>query len=329
MEEPWHYLIDQFVTSTLENYKKALKLTNYHDAYLNKMQVDYPSDPDWATLYNRYSPFHQAYVGAYSNWKIAGGQQKGQTLNVDQMLSLLTTRVATWDMQVQLVPGYQKGTSNYLTLFPQGRRPFNTGGKAARKDAVMNLGLQLSAIAPLAAIGGTVTAFYNQLDTATDTQESAKGGTKAMSTEVEIKRVEVMTEQYRNLGFLINKTADHPERIAPFFELNVLRESNQVIYTGTLDPSETEPVLIHTFVADDELQLEIKGDPATPAGTMVQFYLAPVAGGTTGTAVNVEVNAAPLSITAAAFGITDYGTHRFLTAVNTNGVELHYVVELL
>ncbi len=329
MEEPWHYLIDQFVSSTVNNLKKALKLTNYHDAYLNKMQIEEPLDPDWATLYNRYHPFHLAYVNAYSNWKIAGNTQKGQTLNVDQLLALLVTRVGTWDMQIQLVPGYEKGTSGYIALFPLGRRPFNTGAKATRMDAVKNLGEQLAAIPALAAIGGTVTTFYNLLDAASDTQESAKGGTKAKSTGVDLHRVETMTEQYRNLGFLINKSAELPQHIAPFFELNVLRESNQVIFTGTLDPSETEAVLIHTFVEDDELELKVTGDPATPAGTMVQFYLSNVNGGTNSTAVNVEVNAAPLKITAAAFGISNYGTYRYFTAVNTNGVELHYVVELL
>jgi hypothetical protein len=43
----------------------------------------------------------------------------------------------------------------------------------------------------------------------------------------------------------------------------------------------------------------------------------------------LEANGAPLTITTAAFGVTNYGTHRYLTAVNSHLVELHYVVELL
>ncbi len=31
----WHYLINQFLTKTKTNFRKAVKLSNYHDAVLN------------------------------------------------------------------------------------------------------------------------------------------------------------------------------------------------------------------------------------------------------------------------------------------------------
>jgi len=34
METTWKYLINQFIVATRDNYKKALKLSNYHDAAL-------------------------------------------------------------------------------------------------------------------------------------------------------------------------------------------------------------------------------------------------------------------------------------------------------
>ena len=64
----WQYLVNQFLVATRRNYKKALKLSNYHDAYLKKMMTDNPGDPDWATLYNRYHPFHVTYTGIYTEW---------------------------------------------------------------------------------------------------------------------------------------------------------------------------------------------------------------------------------------------------------------------
>jgi hypothetical protein len=239
--------------------------------------------------------------------------------------------VANWDIQVQNVPNFQKGMPVLLlNFFHMAALPSIQGRQAGKDKGGGSVG-QETGEPPSVCCSGRhgINAYHTQLNAANDTQESSKGLTKAMSTEVEIRRVETMTEQYRNLGFLINKSAEHPERIAPFFDLNVLRESNQVLFTGTLDPQETEAVLIHTFLADDELVLSIKGDPAIPAGTMVQFYLVPVAGGVNGTPVSVEANGAPLTITAADFGVTNYGTHRFLTAVNTHLLELHYEVELL
>lgn len=329
MNTQWHYLINQFVNVTRKNFSKTLKLSNYHDAYLNKMQTDYPTEPDWALLYNRYHPFHLAYVAAYTAWKNAGGQQKGQTLNTDQLLELLTTKVNKWDALIQSETGFEKGTASYLSIFPQGRAPFGTGGKTERVEAVNVLAENLDAYPALAAVKALVDAFYTLLDDARDTQEGAKGGTKLKSQDVDMRRVEAMTEQYRNLGFLINKTADQPLYIQPFFDLNVLRESRQSVFTGTLDPQENEAILIHTFAADDELQLTITGEPSTPAGTMVSFYLATTPNGTDSTVVQVEANAAAITIEASAFGITDYATHRYLTVINGNDMELKYVVELL
>ena len=333
MEIIWHYLLNQFLNATINNYKKVLKLSNYHDAYLLKMMTDNPADPDWATLYNRYHPFHLSYVSEYTKWKTAGGVQKGQTLNLDQMLVLLVTKINKWDAQVQSVTGFEKGTPNYLTIFPQGYKPFNSGSKTARVNAVKVLGEALDPFAlvnpSILVIKGEVDLFYSQIDTARDTQEGAKGGTKQKSEEVENKRVEVMTEEYRDLGFLINKSAEDPERIAPFFELQVLRSHNQVLFTGTLDANENEPVLVHSFVSDDELEFEITTTETVPASTQVAFYLGSTAGGTDSTPVFVGVNQAKQKIQASAFGISDYGTHRFLTAVNLSAFELHYKIELL
>ncbi|MCG3165187.1 MAG: hypothetical protein POELPBGB_00949 [Bacteroidia bacterium] len=333
MNLTWHYLVNQFLNATKENYKKALKLSNYHDAYLFRMMTENPGDPDWTTLYNRYHPFHLAFVSEYNKWKAAGGVQKGQTLNLDQYLVLLVSKINKWDAQIQSVTGFEKGTVNYLTIFPQGYKPYNSGAKTARANSVSTLSEILIPFAlanpAIATIKAEVDTFASSIDTARDTQESAKGGTKQKSEEVENKRVITMTEQYRDLGFLINKSAEDPERIAPFFELQVLRSHDQVLFTGTLDANENEAVLTHSFVADDELEFEITTTETVPASTQVAFYLGSTAGGTDSNPVFVGVNQAKLKIQAAAFNVSDYGTHRFLTAVNNSTFELHYKVELL
>jgi hypothetical protein len=65
-----------------------------------------------------------------------------------------------------------------------------------------------------------------------------------------------------------------------------------------------------------------------PAGTFVEFYLGSTPNGTDSTAIKVTANEATLSITAAQFGIIDYAAHRYLTAVNSNAMQLKYTVEL-
>ena len=328
MDTPWHYLENQFVSATRKSFKKAFKLSNYHDAYLLKMKTDFPADPDWTTLYDRYHVLHLSLVQAYNAWVAAGGQSEGQTLNLDQMLELLVERVNLWDAMVQTEPGFQKGTANYKAVFPDGRKPFNSGGKTERVNAVSALSTKMQPYAALATVKGLVDLFATDINNARDTQEGAKGGKKSASIDVDSKRIVAMTGQYRNLGLLMDKYADTPEVIAPFFDLDVLRHGRQNVYTGTLDPAENEAVLIHTFTPDDELDLAIKGDPATPAGTFVEFYLGSTPNGTDSTAIKVTANEATLSVTAAQFGIIDYAAHRYLTAVNNNGMVLKYEVEL-
>jgi len=333
MEKTWHYIVNQFINVTRDNYKKMLKLSNYHDARLKKMMNDNPADPDWAIMYNRYHPFHEAYVAAYTAWKSAGGKQKGQTLNTDQLLVLLIKKINKWDAMVQAIDGFEKGTPNHLALFPKGHKPFVQGAKAAKVNAVKVLSESLTPFSlsnpGILAVKGLVDSFFTLLNSASATHEGTKGGTKSKSAEVEVQRVIVGTEQYRSLGSLIVKCADKPLTIASFFELVVLRDHLQVLFTGTLAASENEPVLTHSFVADDELALEITTtEPVTPQ-TQVAFYLATTAGGTNSTPVLITANAAKTTIQISDFGISDYGTHRFLTVVNLSSVELYYKVELL
>lgn len=328
MEIIWHYLVNQFLNATRTSYKKAFKLSNYHDAYLLKMKTENPGDPDWATLYDRYHLLHLSFVTAYNTWVAAGGQQEGQTLNLDQMLELLAQRVNLWDAMVQTVAGYEKGTANYKAVFANGHKPYLRGGKTERVNAVSALGTTLNAHPALADVKTLVNAFATQINDARDTQEGAKGGTKGASLDVESKRIAAMTGQYQNLGFLINKMPATPEQITPFFDLAVLRSNRQSVFTGTLDPAENEAVLTHTFAPDDELDLEVQGDPATPAGTFVELYLASTPNGTDSTAIKVVANEAPMSVTAAMFGIVDFAAHRHLTAVNPNAMELKYIIEL-
>ena len=52
MKMTWQFLVNQFLVATRKSYKKALKLSNYHDAYLKKVMYENQGDPDWAILYN-------------------------------------------------------------------------------------------------------------------------------------------------------------------------------------------------------------------------------------------------------------------------------------
>ena len=316
--QTWKYIDNQFEVNTKSSYKKALILSNYHDAAL---QAQSAANPTLLPLYTRYHPLHLAYVDQYNSWKKAGGAQQGQTLNLEQQLDIAYTNLDDWDVQVQVV--YKKTTPEYKSIFPDGRKPFTKGGIDGRINAYDTLGKSMDGDAALAAIKTQVDTAFATLDTARDTQEGAKSTKTGSSQQVDIARAAAMNMQYRNMGFIIDNFFDsRVMECNSLFNLQTLRESDQSIFTGTLELNETEAVLIHTFAANDELRLKI--DTNGP----INFFLASTPGGTDSNPVTLN-SAAEITTIIDAFGAKDLPLHRFLTAVNNSGVITKYRVQLL
>ena len=317
MSKLWNYLSNQFLNQTENSFKKATILSTYHDAALLAASVAHAS---LLPLYTRYHPLHQTLIADYNKWKSLGGSQEGDTLNVKQLLALSSPKLDAWEVVV--LGFYIKTTVRYKQIFPNGRKPFNRGSVDDRINAFGTLSTNIGADANLAAVKTEVDAYYLQLTNARTEQDGGKQETREGSGEVDAARIAAMTMQYRNLGVCMDEFFDNTELTESLFDLETLRESTQVLFTGTLSPLETEPVLVHTFLPDDVLRLK------STLGGKVDFYLATTAGGTNSTLVSVP----PLSelvITAADFGITDYGTHRYLTAMNTaTDIETKFSVEL-
>lgn len=315
----WQYLDNQMHNAAKRNYKKGLIISNYHDAAL-KTIMDSSPDPDFATLYNRYHPLHLELVTEYTNWKNAGGQQEGSTLNLDQLLGLMSGKLDNWDPRIQIV--YAKTTPRYKTIFPDGRKPFRTGTKDTRIEAIHTLSENIGADAALAAIKTEVDTYYTDLDTARDSQSGAKLSTKIGSGSAAGAIANAMIMQYRNLGFLIDKLFETPNIIQNLFDVQTIRERDQRIFTGTLSPSENEAVLIHTFLPADEIRLKITGTADA------DFFLATSPNGTNSAPVTVPANS-EITTAISAFTYPDSQVHRFLTAVNKSNTEtIQYLIEL-
>lgn len=321
MIKTWQYLSNQFENVTQKNYKKSVKISNYHDAAL---KLNAEAEPLLIPIYEGYHPLHQALVSEYNKWKSAGGRQEGQTLNLEQRLDLAYSKMQFWDISIQgNGAAFIKGSPNYLTIFMNGRKPFTQGSLEDRINAYDTLAKNMEPFAPLASIMAEVAATYIMLDNARDAQLGAKGILKTGSGKVEAARKEAMTMQWRNLGFAMYTFWDKPKYIESMFDVQTLRESRQRIFTGTLDPAENEAVLIHTFLNDDELRLKNNGNAT------INFYLATTANGMDSTAIAIVAHT-EVVVEVSRFGAINFATHRFLTAVNQSPtVATHYEVEVL
>lgn len=317
----WKYVSNQFLQATDRNYQKALILSNYHLAALQKSKAANPNDATIDTMLTRYTPVANQLVAEYSQWKNLGGIKQASTLNVDQLLATLPTKLNLWDPAIQ--SKHVKTSPEYKAIFPNGKSGFSRGSKEDRVIAIKNLGTALTGIAELASIKTQVDAFYSQLEAARATQLGNKSAIGKGSEAVAIAVTAAMTMQYRNLGLLIDKHYDAPQIIEAYFDLATLQESTQTSFTGTLDPSENEAVLVHSFVAGDELRLKIIGN--APA----RFYLSNTPNGINSETVQVAANT-QLVVDVAEFAVPDYTTYRYLTVVNqSNSVTTKYEVEVL
>src|SRR4051812_5363744 len=95
---------------------------------------------------------------------------------------------------------YAKGTPEYVTIFPQGHKPFQTGQKEPRINAVRQLVTALTGKVPLASTLTDVTTFYNQLLNAANAQQGEMGNKGSLSDVVMTEMTTALTAMYSILG---------------------------------------------------------------------------------------------------------------------------------
>jgi len=319
----WSFASNQFSISTKKNYRKALKLSLAHDKVLLKKMTDFPLDPDWAFLYDRYHPLHLIYFTAYTNWKASGGTSSGDTMTLNILLGLIPKKLDQWISTI--LPIYDKATAKFKSFFPLGRTPFEIGRIDDRITAVKTLSTVLNGDVSMEPAKHMVETAYIELDTARGNQAGGKLTKTSNSDEVEKGRISVMDMQLADTGFLLNKYYATPRMIEPFFDLLTLRSSLQSYFTRKMGTTENSPLTKNTFIATDE----IRGKVAN-AGNLtdkVTLYLGSTLGGIDSTGIDF-INNTEHKFTAAEFKV-DLTINTFLTAVtNGNSESVKLAVEL-
>ena len=317
----WKYLSNQFLLATSDSYKKGLILSNYHNAALLKFKTANPTDTDIDKMYTRYNPLAQTLAAEYVKWKGLGGVKEASTLNLEQLLATMPTKMNIWEPAIQTK--FAKTTPDFKAILPNGRSGLTRGNKEDRVSAIKTFSDSLTGIADLAATKTQIDAFYALVLEARSKQLGSKSAAGQGGNTVKAATVACMVMQYKNLGLMIDKYAADTSIIETFFDLETLQQSTQTSFTGTLDPSENEAILVHTFIAGDELRLKITGNGAA------RFYLSNNANGTNSELVQVAANTT-LVVAVDEFAVPDYHTYRYLTALNPSSSEtLTYEVEVL
>ena len=136
------------------------------------------------------------------------------------------------------------------------RVPFQSGKQEERIEAVQSLSTNLKGITALASVKTDVDNFLGQLNTANSTQKSGKTAKTTNSNTLENQRIAICNSQYATLGLLINHFSTTPNMAAPYFDLDTIRKSGQVDFTGHLKPLHSHNVCKHTFSPEDVITVK-------------------------------------------------------------------------
>ena len=260
----WMFSQNLFLNATDNSFVNAMKISTYHDNALDAVK----DDPFFLGLYNTYHPLHVNYKTTYDTWLAREGTQEAGTLNLTQLLGLLSsTKILQWDSNILLK--YNRSTPKYRGLLPNRRKPFQTGTQTDRVHAVKVLSDAIGTDEALADVKADIDSFYAQLEAAFNNQKANKSTGKSMSAELEDARVAMCTGMYANLGAIMQHFASDPGKIEVYFDLAAIRSHQQVLFTGHLKAGEVHTVVKHTFGANDEVTLTNNGN------TQLKFYLAP------------------------------------------------------
>lgn len=259
----WIHAQNTFLNATDNSFLNAMAISTYHNSALAAAL----GDPFILDLFNSFNPLHLNLKTAYDTWISQGGMQQGETLNLRQLLELLSnTKIQQWDIKIQNI--YPQNTPQYKKLLPGRRKPFQNGKQSERIHAVQALSQSIGDDKSLAEVKVDIDSFYEQIDSSHSQQKGSLSTSKNTSSDLEAARVAMCIGQFANLGALIQKYAATPEKIEQYFDLQAIRSSKQVLFTGHVKPGAVYTIVKHTFGEADEVIL------VNPGQAPLKFYLA-------------------------------------------------------
>jgi hypothetical protein len=217
----WHYQENQFDNITKRNNLRMVIVTNDHHSRLKAQQMD----PEILELLTRTTPYHEAFLDAYTASKSAIALRKSATQGVNNKLKLLrSTKLRQWDAMVEV--SFLSGTEEYIAIFPNGLTAFHTSKIDQTVSLLDGLQERMGAYAVLSAVQFEVGTFKTELEDIRDAQQGKEQIIEQSSTLLEQARVNLARIMYGNLGRLMDKYRDTPDFIGNYWELRWLRSAN-------------------------------------------------------------------------------------------------------
>ncbi len=318
---PWSFLCNPFIACSENSNPAMRKAGNYTVNALHR----YPLDTFLSDRYAILFPLNKAFCDKFTESNAQQAAKLSGTASFKTLRKDLSGKKARkWDNTLQIT--YDKDSDKYLSFFPHNRIPFQSGTNLSRIDAVSTLALALEeeTIPALVTLKTEVSAFDLLLKAAfaiSDGDVSDKGN---ISDDLEDARIALGVEMYSTLGLMMDRYKTSTEKITNFFDLETIRNHQQVVFRSNIKPGELLQELTHTFSLEDEILFINRGNTILRV-TVLDFVDA------VPTWINKFVEIHPKSqqtIKATDIGNTD--TCRFLKVMNMNdNTSGAFTIELL
>ncbi len=224
----WNFSVNLFETATRRRFPAMDSLLKDH---LDKCQGAVersPGDPDFPVMLARAEEARNAWSAAMTAAMRGRGMWKARTQTMRKFIAQLRgEHIARWDAMVSctdvLQGTYMPGSAGHLRFFPHGRRPFQQGSIDSRIAAVRTLATGLAEVPAMSAVAGLVNTFYSAIRTVREEQQQAEDEVSGKSSHLESRRRAAAIALQGNLGRLIEKYAETPDKIMGFFDLKDVR----------------------------------------------------------------------------------------------------------
>lgn len=269
----WRYSINTFEVNTRGSNVSMLSLST--DTYA-KLKAE-ESNPAIAAILAIYEPVFFAYRDLDQQYGVKAGEREGNTLGFEQYLDQMPLKLRQWESLIRAV--YIEDSPEEKAIFPNKRKPFESGTYESRLDALGSLKLKTAADPTLATATTQITSFYNAALGARLVQQTSEGALGQLSDLRENQRILLADELVGVLGQVMFIHRHNLAEVERYFDLSLLRDTGTnkpFILSGGINPLQV--VNLNSLAPDTNLNItaesviRIKNTSDNPV--QLTFYLA-------------------------------------------------------
>ncbi len=316
----WNRTVNFFIHPIQQSYVGGKKIIDYTEQAL----LAGIADPAILTLHTFFHTLWAQHDLDYAAWTVLKSANPGKTLGVMQLIDELTsTNIRKWDKKIQDV--YDIDTTEYKTLMPKHRIPFQTGTVASRVLAINTLITAIGSDASLATVKASIVTFVTLLNTAIGKQSGQLNNIDSAIIALDASSLAAAQGMFFVYASLLAKFYLTPTNVDAYFDIPELHNTLQMVFNATLKIMNKERAICRRKM--DTTKYSVK---FTHVGTgMVNVYytngIAKKPG--VGTIITTLQPDSSATYTFDALGYTDLKT--FLYLVNTTGSKAQVKIEIV